>query len=1267
MAWKDENGKVPPGAMARATHQKSLLASLSPPGSQWSEQGPSNLAGRTRCLVINPTNPLGMWMGSAGGGVWRSFDGGTTWSPVGDQLQSMSVNALALDPNNANTLFAGTGEGYGNPDSLAGSGIFKSTDSGVTWNLLPSTSSFLHVNRIAIDPSNSQIILATVDPGGIYRSTDGGATWSLSFAAQSGHAVAFCPSNVTRVIGSIMDFDSNASTWYAAAVISTDTGKTWTRATGGLNELVGQGRIEPFPIVTDANTVYASVSDGNIWKSTDGGASYSIATTSGSTDVSLAANAIWVDPTNPMRLVVGGQLVYRSIDGGATLTVIAQGDIQTTAPHPGIHSIVASPAYDGSANKSVFFCTSGGVFEAIDVTNVSIGVGWLPRYQSARTALFNSVAGDLASGFILGGVQENGTQIMQQGIPQSSEISGGDGGFVAIDPTNVANMFGEAAYLQIFQSTDTGHTTQLITTGLTDASTNNSNYIAPLIIDPNNPKTLLAGGASLWRCYNAGSNSPTWTSIRPPGSAFISAISIATGNSNVIWVGQDDGAIAVTENGTAVSPTWTTVSGPTTSSAVPNRYVTRILVDPSNSSVVYVTLGGFTSNNVWETTDSGSTWNPIAGSGNFTLPQVPIRAIARQPGSPNSLYVGTDVGIFSTTDGGQTWSTSSDLNVNVSVDELTYINNSSKLLAATHGRGVWILTGGSVGISLLSLNPASVLGGTPSTGTITLSNAAPIGGAIINLSSNSADAQFPTSVFVPTAQSSVTFTVNTVGVTGTETVSIQASLGSSQKSASLTITPPTLSGILLNPTKVIGGNEVDGTVSMSGIAPTGGLTVSLSSSLSQAILPATVTVPAGSKTAKFTITTSGVAVAATSIISATLGGITATTPLTIQPAILQAISLFPASVVGGNSSSGTVALNGNAPFSGTVIKLSSNSKSAVVALAVTVPGGATFAVFKVSTAVVTKLTDAAITAAQGGANFTSTLQILPTALQAVTLSSPSVIGGSGTVVTGTVSFAGPVPGAGQTVLLSSSNGTVATVPASVRVPPGKSFATFVVSHLLVNSTQNVTIQALCAGFTQTVSLEVDPLQVLSLSTSPGTVNGGAAASGLVTLNARVGPRSGVVTVKLTSSTSAVRTPVSVRIASGSSTGKFNITTIPVASPITATLTASLGVGAQQTTLSVQPPMVSTVSVKPSTVKGGSTTKVVGTVTLTGAAPVGGLVVVLSSSDPSSASVPPSVTIPAGRLSATFTVSSKSVSLTTAVEITASVNESSKTGSLTVTP
>jgi len=398
-------------------------------------------------------------------------------------------------------------------------------------------------------------------------------------------------------------------------------------------------------------------------------------------------------------------------------------------------------------------------------------------------------------------------------------------------------------------------------------------------------------------------------------------------------------------------------------------------------------------------------------------------------------------------------------------------------------------TPASVSLSSISLNPTSVTGGNSSTGTVTLSGAAPAGGAQVALSSgNAAAARVPSSVTVAAGTTSASFTVATSAVAASTTVTISAAYASATRSASLTVapappTPPTLASLTLSPTSVTGGNSSTGTVTLSGPAPTGGAQVVLSSNNTTAArVPSSVTVAAGATSASFTVSTSTVAASTTVTISAAYGGATRSDSLTVTPAApppptLSSVTLNPISVVGGaQSSTGRVTLSGPAPTGGAQVALSSsNTTAARVPSSVTVAAGATSASFTVSTSAVSASTAVTISTAYGGATRSASLTVMPAPLPPPTLSSltlnPSSVLGGLQSSTGTVTLTRAAPAGGAQVLLSSSNGA-ASVPFSVFVPAGATSASFTVNTSIVLISTSSTISASYNGTTRTATLSV---------------------------------------------------------------------------------------------------------------------------------------------------------------------------------------------------
>jgi len=466
---------------------------------------------------------------------------------------------------------------------------------------------------------------------------------------------------------------------------------------------------------------------------------------------------------------------------------------------------------------------------------------------------------------------------------------------------------------------------------------------------------------------------------------------------------------------------------------------------------------------------------------------------------------------------------------------------------ATSGSYQAVYGGGAptVVLSSVSLNPTSVIGGNSSTGTVTLSAPAPTGGAVVTLvSSNTGVAQVMVpSVTVPAAATSATFSVTTSTVTSSTQVTISGTYpAGTTRTAALTVTPAvTLSSVSLNPTSVTGGNPSTGTVTLTGAAPAGGVSVSLTSSnTAAASVQASVTVSAGSTSATFTITTLGVASTTTSVVTATLGTSTNAT-LTLTAASLSSVTRSPTSVVGGNNSTGTVTLNGSAPTGGAVVTLSSsNTSAAQVPTSITVAAGARSATFTITTTPVSVNTSVTITGTYGVAR-TTTLTVSAPTLSTLARSPTSVVGGNNS--TGTITLNGAAPTGGVSVSLQSSNTAAAQVPANVAIPAGSRSATFTITTSGVASSTSVTITAVYRT-TRTTTLTVTVAGLTSLTLNPSTVTGGSPSTATLTLNGAAPPAGAVVALTSTN-TSAAQVPPSVTIPAGAIGVTFTVTTSAV--------------------------------------------------------------------------------------------------------------------------
>ncbi len=563
-----------------------------------------------------------------------------------------------------------------------------------------------------------------------------------------------------------------------------------------------------------------------------------------------------------------------------------------------------------------------------------------------------------------------------------------------------------------------------------------------------------------------------------------------------------------------------------------------------------------------------------------------------------------------------------------------------------------------VALASVSLNPTTVLGRNSSTGTVTLDGPAGPGGVVVSLSSNTPDATVSSSVTVAGGSKTATFGVQTQIVSNQVLAIITASEGGQSETATLTVDPPTPASVSVAPSTVLGGSPSVGTVTLNAQAGSQGSVVMLYSNSISAVVPATLTIPAGQISGTFPITTTGVNTVTPVTITAGAYGITQSATLTISPTALVSFTLSPTTIIGGQTSTGVLTLLGPASPQGTTVILTTSNPIASIPSSVTVPSGQTSATFLVATGGVASTEYAAITAKMNG-QFQQTLTINAASLLSVTLNPPIVAGLSPS--TGTVTLNGLSGNAGAIVSLSS-NSKDASVPASVAIAPQTSSATFTVSTTPVTKETTATITGTMLSGSQSATLTLEPIGVLSLLLNPDVVDGGTPSAGTVTLNG-LAPKGGVK-VRLSSSNGAVSVPGSVMIPEGEKSGSFTAKTSGVASQKVVTITATGGAGIAKATLTVNPPVLVSLGVSPGAVAGA--VQATGLVTLSGSAPAGGIAFRLSSST-SDAIVPSSVTIPGGKSSASFAIKTRAVSAQVTATLMATLNGVSKMANLTITP
>ncbi|HEX6739090.1 MAG TPA: Calx-beta domain-containing protein [Vicinamibacteria bacterium] len=695
----DENGKIAHDALMKANAVAASMKRQSAregqnaggisPGA-WTWLGPGNIGGRVRGLLIHPTATSTMWAAGVAGGIWKTTNCGPpaftcTWAPLDDFMANLAVTHLVLDPNNSNIIYAATGEGFFNADAIRGAGIFRSPDGGTTWARLASTNvpDFYFTNRLSF--SQDGLVMLAATNTGIFRSTDAGANWTLVHTPPSGVRmmdVNFHPTDNLKAIAG----RSDGNPFY-----STDGGVTWN---AGAHPPFTPGstppRLEVAYAPSNPAITYASlnVNGGELWRSTDGGQNYTLVNT-GLSYLGTQGwydNLLWVDPTNPDIVLVGGIDIWRSTNGGANFTQISQWFSAPNSAHADHHTAVAHPNFDGVTNTTVFFGNDGGIYRATNVYTVALTTGWQELNNNLGITQFYGAGGFPGTGTIVGGTQDNGTLRYRTstGTEGWTTMFGGDGGWSASDQTDSNYFYGEYVYLRIHRSTNAGASSSYIYSGIADAASSCANFISPFVIDPQEPNRMLGGACSLWRSDNVKAATPTWTAIKAPitGNQRISAVVVAQGNSDLVFVGYNNGDVYKTLNGTAASPIWTLVD-----TGLPNRRVTRITIDPADHNSVYATFAGFSPDNVWYSNNQGTSWVDRTGSGGTGLPDAPVRSLVLHPGRASWIYAGTEVGVFVSEDGGLNWSLPHDGPANVSVDELFWMGTT--LVAVTHGRGMF--------------------------------------------------------------------------------------------------------------------------------------------------------------------------------------------------------------------------------------------------------------------------------------------------------------------------------------------------------------------------------------------------------------------------------------------------------------------------------------------------------------------------------------------------------------------------------------------------
>lgn len=673
--------------------------------------------GRVTQLAIHPTNGNVLLAAAAGGGIWRSDNGGLSWRALMELQPTLTMGAVAFAPSNPQVVYAASGEdadGWG--PAWGGVGVFRSSDGGTHWTISTSIPSTLF-SAIVVHPNSPNTIYVAGDQG-LHKSTDGGATWVTNPGLTS-----LLDAQITDVVIAHDDPDRLYVGVRSDGVYETTTGGVQVGATPAFTRLDGPGQL-PFGgsagwIKLAIGRAGASGSDCVVAKLGNDGSRIFRTQNGGTTWTELASNVapvsfdewcsvIAVDPTNENVMYAGNNSgLMRTTNGGAALA-------NWTSVSAGIHADQQDLVFDPTNANRIFLANDGGVYRSTDQ-----GGTWaFASGNLAITQLYDIDIAERDRDIVGGGAQDNGVYY-RDAAGVWHHIPWGDGTQFAIDQTNpeifyFSSQNGLPTWIR--KSVDGGASHQQIgQTGLSGGSP----WVTIIKLDPTDPITdpankrtlFVCGTSQLFRSTNGGQ---TWQRVNDAaGNAFqavgtITALEFAPSNPSVLYLGTGSGALYRGVNGGASAANWSRIDlvGTSADMLFPNAQIQSLAVNPSNPNDVWVVFGGagvdFTNrpnmilnplgiSHLFRSTDGGTTW--VDASGQFSptnLPDVPTSAVALADFDAEVAYAGTDVGVFRTVDGGETWTAFQDGLPRSPVTELKFNRRHNRLFAATMGRGVYV-------------------------------------------------------------------------------------------------------------------------------------------------------------------------------------------------------------------------------------------------------------------------------------------------------------------------------------------------------------------------------------------------------------------------------------------------------------------------------------------------------------------------------------------------------------------------------------------------
>jgi hypothetical protein len=644
--------------------------------------GQPNGNGRISSIAFHPTDANTFWVGTPQGGLWGTTNGGVTWTSNTDNLPSLGVSSILVDPSNTNIMYIGSGDR--DAGDSPGMGVLKTTNGGNTWVQINSGLGNYTVGMMAMNRYNSNIIIAATS-NGIYKTINAGANWVKKSGNSNNYKdIKYHPSD-TNIVYAVEN---------GIFYLSTDAGNTFTviTAVAGTNLPVGtRAVIGVSPAAPDyVYVVLASGTYKGTYLSRDKGHTFMTKSTtpnlfdysyngSGTGTQAWYDMAAAVDTANFGTIYVGGINIFKSTDSGATWTCYGQWVGSGGPPlHADQHQLVIDPKTD-----KIYCGNDGGLYSrsntASSFTNLTSGLNISQIYRIGQSAQ--------SAGIVIAGWQDNGTGFYRNSIAGTNKwrtTMGGDGMECIIDPTDSNYMYGALYYGNISKTTSGSTLASTVANTGSFGINETGEWITPYTLHNKNPDIMFVGYKNLWRGVGIKGNSPIWTRLTKSSSSNIIAIEHCEGDTSRLYYSRKDARFYRTDSLYLDTPRFKDMTSKTPN---PSAVVNWIETHPSKPSTVYIIQG----NSIYRSNDTANTWTNING----TLPNVTRNCLLLDKQATDGIYVGTDLGVFYRDSTMSDWVPfKTNLPINSRITELEmyydYANTSGcRISAGTYGRGLW--------------------------------------------------------------------------------------------------------------------------------------------------------------------------------------------------------------------------------------------------------------------------------------------------------------------------------------------------------------------------------------------------------------------------------------------------------------------------------------------------------------------------------------------------------------------------------------------------